>query len=177
MNDVVPSCEPDAAVTRAVTSMPAMVVSAAWASARPPTQIAPGSWQPRAGMRTVTAPAPDGVTVSSHVPACPGASRALVIVPPVTSIAAAASRLGERPSGAPPNATLSVNGVSPSWLAGTLSNRACGAGLLLPETTVPLCVSVASRSVAALRMVPPLSARLSGVTATSLCAPSPDASV
>ena len=116
-----------------------------------------------AGTRTVTPPVPDGVTVNSHVPGdCPGAWRALVIAPPSTSSAEPASRFGESPSGAPPNATLSVNAVSPSWLSGTSWKLACGPvpRALVPIAAVPTCPSNASNAVSLLRMVPPFSARL-----------------
>ena len=157
-----------------------MLASAAAVSARALMQIACASPQARTGARTVTVSVPDGVTVSSHVPAdCPGACRALVMLPPVTSSALAASRFGDSPSGAPLNCSSILKALAPSWLSGTLRKLALGPVLRTvdPSTATPLCSRIASASVAVLRMVPPLSVTLFGGTEMEACVPSPAASV
>ena len=67
-------------------------------------------------------------------------SRALLTLPPVTSSVNAASCCAESPAGSPLKVTSSVNGLSPSWLSGTLSKLTLGAGpRSVPASTAGVC--------------------------------------
>ena len=163
-----PSCADGVWVKRAVIGDPGTVVSTARESDRPPMHTALASVQARTGTSMVTSPKPSGATVTSQAGfALLDVTRAPVTLPPVTSSTEAASRVAESPAGWPLNWTTTVNAVAPSWPVGTSSNLTSGPVLRpeLPDVNAPLCASSASTPLPALRMVPPLRARLSGVTA------------
>ena len=163
-----PSCAAGACVKLAVSGTPGTAASTASASARPPMHTAFASVQARTGSRSVTSPGPSGATVTSQAGFAPSAvCRAAVTRPPVTSSSAPSTVACVSPSGTPPKRSATVNAVSPSWPVGTSSNLTSGPVLRpeLPDVNAPLCASSASTPLPALRMVPPLRARLSGVTA------------
>ena len=153
------------------------VVEIAFASDCPPLQIAFASLQARFGSSIRTSSVPVGVAVMRQPWSFPAVVRpAAVTVAPCTlkRLSRTVSSLIE--SGAALKRSSNSNAV-PSWFCGTSTKFARGFGGVVrpapPWTAAPLWSSTASALLATLRMAPPLSARLFGVTPIVSCSPSP----
>ena len=146
---------------------PATIAAAPADSCRPSAvHTAPASAQSRSGGSEIPiSPAPDGVTSMLHRSARPSTRAAPVTVPPVT-VSASSRMAAALTATSSLNSIRNRNAVSPSCSDGSPSNSAVsGSAVVAGSPATPstgsdsgptaACLRSASRSVAALRIVPP----------------------